>query len=674
MALAVRVRIAIRPPAICSSSDFTCPPIQKLLTQTQTQFPFLFKSYASSLFQTPTLPSLSLPSTRSFLPHPLRTQSIPKTISKIITNHNHPRQPLVLTANASSSPRYSVLGLSTAVVSFLIASVALLSYNDRHSSECDSNFIHTAIEHTISKSNDSCRRVFYHVRQTGVAASVLWQSLRSVLSSANHEVRLGFELRVAALLADIAAANGGRRAALVGAGGGKVVDWLLETVAVREDGCSTQAEAARALAYLIADPDVSADVLGRPRAVPYLLRFIFSRQPKKKHSRRSSFDICDSLKGGSMLVAAIMDIVTSNCDRSLEKVPCKPSLPGNAETRDIAVAIEVIEEGGLHMDRPQENEDDDNGGREMKGIGIKILEGTTVLGLTRNNGLTKLEHSDSSNVESFSQTSKTLSFLQKKDGSLAQNLSSTVVPGLWDDLHCQHVAVPFAAWALASWAMASEANRSHIQELDQDGQAVMTALMAPERSVKWHGSLVARLLLEDRHLPINDSISDWTSSLLTTISQASKNDDIPLAQVALSAFLLSVERSPEARKIVMEKGLELMRKTTKQTTKHKQTQIDQSNILFATQTVNQLAGAVVNLAGNQLRVATVSVDTFPLVDLLSLEPFAGPFQNFKKDAMSKFNVADSASATLKGIKALTELCSEDSFCQNKIADLGSCVY
>ncbi|KAJ9166198.1 hypothetical protein P3X46_020980 [Hevea brasiliensis] len=470
-----------------------------------------------------------------------------------------------------------------------------------------------------------------------------------------------------------------------------------------------------------------------------------------------------------MLVAAIMDIVTSNCDRSLEKVPCKPSLPGNAETRDIAVAIEVIEEGGLHMDRPQENEDDDNGGREMKGIGIKILEGTTVLGLTRNNGLTKLEHSNSSNVESFSQTSKTLSFLQKKDGSLAQNLSSTVVPGLWDDLHCQHVAVPFAAWALANWAMASEANRSHIQELDQDGQAVMTALMAPERSVKWHGSLVARLLLEDRHLPINDSISDWTSSLLTTISQASKNDDIPLAQVALSAFLLSVERSPEARKIVMEKGLELMRKTTKQTTKHKQvqealaralellstgdvhlsleesekwsgillpwvfgkvssntigssatkilsciledygpssvpisqgwlaillnevlasikassskggiqpksdkvkTQIDQSNILFATQTVNQLAGAVVNLAGNQLRVATVSVDTFPLVDLLSLEPFAGPFQNFKKDAMSKFNVADSASATLKGIKALTELCSEDSFCQNKIADLG----
>ncbi|XP_021666471.2 uncharacterized protein LOC110654698 isoform X1 [Hevea brasiliensis] len=712
------------------------------------------------------------------------SSSSSKNLSEPPNNLKNQHQPpilhhnaLVSTANTSSSPfRYSVLGFSAAAVTALIASVALISSNDRRSSESNpshnTNPLHAAMEQAISKSNESFRRVFYHARQTGVAASVLWQSLRSVLSSANHEVRVGFELRVAALLADIAAANGARRAALVGAGSGKVVDWLLETVAVRGDGCGTQAEAARALAYLIADPDVSADVLGRPHAVPYLLRFIFSCQPKKKqNARRSSFDICDSLKGRSMLVAAIMDIVTSNCDSSLEKVSFKPSLPGNAETRDVAVAIEVIEEGGLHMDGPQENEDDDNGGRGMKGIGIKILEGTTVLGLTRNSGSTKLEHSSSGNVESFSQTPKTLSLLQKKDGLLAQNVSSAVVPGLWDDLHCQHVAVPFAAWALANWAMASEGNRSHIQELDQDGQAVMTALMAPERSVKWHGSLVARLLLEDRHLPISDSISDWSCSLLTTISQASKNDDIPLAQVALSAFLLSVERSPEARKIVMEKGLELMRDTTKQTTKYKQvqealaramellstgdthlsleesqkwsgillpwvfgkvssdairssatkilsyiledhgpssvpisqgwlaillnevlasvkassnkggiqpksdkvkTQIDQSNILFATQTVNQLAGAVVNLAGNQVRASTDSVDTFPLADLLSLEPFAGPFQNFKKDAnaMSKFNVADSALATLKGIKALTELCSEDSLCQRKIAELG----
>lgn len=98
---------------------------------------------------------------------------------------------------------------------------------------------------------------------------------------------MGFEVRVAALLADIAAANAGRRAAIVGAGGGKVVDWLLETVATPGVGLGTQAEAARALAYLIADPNVCEAVLGRPRAVPNLLRFIFSCHPQrsKKVSR-----------------------------------------------------------------------------------------------------------------------------------------------------------------------------------------------------------------------------------------------------------------------------------------------------------------------------------------------------------------------------------------------------
>ncbi|EEF52448.1 ribonuclease p/mrp subunit, putative [Ricinus communis] len=706
------------------------------------------RSFSSSSSENPAEPPHNVINSHITLPQP-----------PIVPHHHHNNSVVTTTANTSS--RYSVLGIS--LVSAIIASVALYSSNDQTNPSHSSNPLHSAIERTISKSNESFRRLCYHVRQTGVAASVLWQSLRSVLSSANHEVRVGFELRVAALLADIAAANGARRAALVGAGGGKVVDWLLETVAV---GGGTQAEAARALAYLIADPNVCGDVLGRPHAVPYLLRFIFTCQPKKKHSGRSSFDISDSLKGRSMLVAAIMDIVTSHSDTILEKVPFKSTLPGNAETRDIAAAIEVIEEGGLHIDEPQDKDTDDNGGSGMKGIGIKILEGTTVLGLARNSELAEFENS---NVESFSQTPKTLSMLLKQDGGLAQNLSSAVVPGLWDDLHCQHVAVPFAAWALANWAMASDVNRSHIQELDQDGQAVMTALMAPERSVKWHGSLVARLLLEDRNLPLNDSVSDWSSSLLTTVSQASKNDDIPLAQVALSAFLLSVERCPGARKIVMDKGLELMRNTAKQTTKYRQvqealarvlellyagdmhlslqesqkwsgillpwvfgkvasdtlrssatkilsciledhgpssvpisqgwltillnevlasskasfskggtqprsdkvkTQIDKSNTLFAAQTANQLAGAVVNLAGNQLGAAANSVDTFPLADLLSLEPFAGPFQNFKKDATSKFNVADSAVATLKGIKALTELCSEDSVCQNKITELG----
>lgn len=129
------------------------------------------------------------------------------------------------------------------------------------------------------------------MKQTGIAATVLWKSLRSVLSSANHEVRSGFEVRVAALLADIVAANENRRAAIVGAGGGVVVDWLLESVALSGGGsCGTQAESARALAYLIADPNVCEVVLGRPNAIPSLLRFIYFAQPhqSQKNFRESS--------------------------------------------------------------------------------------------------------------------------------------------------------------------------------------------------------------------------------------------------------------------------------------------------------------------------------------------------------------------------------------------------
>lgn len=287
---------------------------------------------------------------------------------------------------------------------------------------------------------------------------------------------------------------------------------------------------------------------------------------------RSSFDFSDSLKGKSMLVAAIMDIVTSNSD-SADNVVFKPSLPANAEMRDIAAAIEVIEEGGLHLDEGHGSSDDD-GGTGLKGIGIKVLGGTTVLGLARSNGLVELAHSDAmTQAESFRKPTKAVFLNKRNDGSLGNaSFSSAAVPGLWDDLHSQHIAVPFATWALANWAMASEVNRSHIQELDRDGHAVMTALAAPERSVKWHASLVARSLLEDQNLPLNDSVSDWCSSLLSTFSQASKTEDIPLTQMALSAFIVSIKRSSGAQKVVIEKGLPQMRETVKRTVKHKPTQ------------------------------------------------------------------------------------------------------
>ncbi|XP_042494170.1 uncharacterized protein LOC122073628 isoform X2 [Macadamia integrifolia] len=461
-----------------------------------------------------------------------------------------------------------------------------------------------------------------------------------------------------------------------------------------------------------------------------------------------------------MLVAAIMDIVTSNCD-SLDRTTFQPLLPGNADMRDIAAVIQVIEEGGMHIDAPLGDDNDDDGGKGLRGIGIKVLGGTTVLGFSRTDG------TDVNYLESVGCIPRPLELLENHDSSLVQaNTASGSTPGLWDDLQGQHVAVPFAAWALANWASASELNRSHIQELDQDGHAVMTALVAPERTVKWHGSLVARLLLEDHNLPLTNSVPDWSSILLSTVSQASKSEDIALARMALSAFLVSVQRSPDAQNVVMEKGLHLMRETSKKTQNHKHVQealakalellctgdnhlsleesqkwssillpwvcgklssdtirLSASKILSriledygpfsivisqgwlallltdilglskttsmkgskqpkddkvkthidhstAAQIASQLVGAVVNRAGKQSGTATDSVDVFPLSDLLSLEPFAGPFKKMNKNGVPKFDAADSAVATLKGVKALSEVCYEDSVAQNKLADLG----
>ncbi|KAK9756339.1 hypothetical protein RND81_01G090300 [Saponaria officinalis] len=477
--------------------------------------------------------------------------------------------------------------------------------------------------------------------------------------------------------------------------------------------------------------------------------------------------ISDSLKGRSMLVAAIMDVVTSNCE-SKENGLFQPCLSANAEMRDIASAIQVIE-GGLNLDDPRGDEDDD-GDKGLKGIGIKILGGTTILGFSRTTAT--VDYADSNYVDSGKNTSKSHLYQKRYDGSHEDaNVSSAVVPGLWDDLHSQHVAVPFAAWALANWAVASEVNRYHIQELDQDGHAVMTTLAAPERSVRWHGSLVARLLLEDNHVQLNDKVSDWSSSLLATLSQACQTDDIPLAQVALSAFLLSLERCSGTKKVLMEKGLGTMRDTAKQTTKHKdiqealaralelmctgdseihlsleeslkwsgvlvpwacgqsssektrcsakkvlsrifedfgpcsvpisqawltillkevmgstkttsgkgvsqpksdkvKTQIDQSNIQSGIQIAGLLVNAVVNLAGKQLGIVYDFGDSFPLADLLTQEPFAGPFKSLNKDQVPKCDAADSAVATLKGIKVLTEICADDLMNLNKIVDFG----
>lgn len=99
-------------------------------------------------------------------------------------------------------------------------------------------------------------------------------------------------------------------------------------------------------------------------------------------------------------------------------------------------------------------------------------------------------------------------------------------------------------------------------------------------------------------------------------------------------------------------------------------QVDLSKVSSLTQSTNQLAGAVVSLAMAQLGTVPDSINTVPLADLLLSEPFAVPIKNLKKDSPPKFNAAESALATLKAIKSLTDVCAEDSVCQNKIVDFG----
>ena len=84
-------------------------------------------------------------------------------------------------------------------------------------------------------------------------------------------------------------------------------------------------------------------------------------------------------------------------------------------------------------------------------------------------------------------------------------------------------------------------------------------------------------------------------------------------------------------------------------------QVDLSKVASATLSTNQLAGAVVNLAMAQLGTVPDSINNVPLADLLLSEPFVVPIKNLKKDNPPKFNAAESALATLKSIKSLTEV-------------------
>ena len=144
----------------------------------------------------------------------------------------------------------------------------------------------------------------------------------------------------------------------------------------------------------------------------------------------------------------------------------------------------------MHFDDHEDNSSND-GDTGLKGIGIKVLGGTTILGFSRGNNSLELDNSDDDILDVPYDSRRFVVEQTAAESPLLGKSSSSAVPGLWDDLQREHVAVPFATWALANWAIASDLNRTRIQELDSDGHAVTTALKAAERTVKWHGTLVA---------------------------------------------------------------------------------------------------------------------------------------------------------------------------------------
>ncbi|XP_024534607.1 uncharacterized protein LOC9643048 [Selaginella moellendorffii] len=401
------------------------------------------------------------------------------------------------------------------------------------------------------------------VIDAGATALVLLQGLKSVLESYGEGVTKGWwRAKVAAFIADVSAAGGDRRKAVVCASDGVVVDWLLETAAKSQGPGSTvtQGEAARALSYLLEDEATCESVLARPHALPNLLRFAASLpanfRPKTSKHRRKLADIGSS-RGKSQLVAAIMEIVTESCE-PVENHEFRPSLPGSADPADIAAALAAVEEGGLKLD--DDSRDDDRG--SIHGIGMKLSGTTGIVAVQR------LEHDF--HQRWWTKMKDSLSFFSDKN-SLALSLvdkdpdKDLVGYGLWDDLQGRLVAVPLAAWALATWAESSAANRNHISRLDKDGQALLAAVLAPERTVKWHGARTMHLLLDNKKVTSDEVVSTWSSALLDMAVQACGHRDSTLAESAFSAFTACFKEGRPSQMSTFEKGFPAIRELARQT-------------------------------------------------------------------------------------------------------------
>ncbi|BBM98694.1 protein SERAC1 [Marchantia polymorpha subsp. ruderalis] len=499
--------------------------------------------------------------------------------------------------SSSWTKRNNAIGAISASVVVLVSAVAAMSYEEEGSTTqakgvlvSTGSIIWDSVAHMKKAVGTMLREGAESVIDAGTSTATLAYCLISVLMTASEGTinsnRSWLKPRVAALVADIAA-HEYRRKAVVEAGGGQVVDWLLKAVAtVDAHGCLvSQAESARALAYLLSDESTCEDVLSRPRALSLLFQFassLHAEQGFQDWSKGQALHIAsEGSRGRSMLVTAIMDLITSSCDAEVASV--RPKLPESADPEDIAAALQVVKDGGWHGD-DQNSKDSDSPGKTgnnrkgVHGIGIRVLGGTGVLGVQREQySLSLSEKFYSSLMEKLKEfwIPRTLLFTSNGNSStafsdksqrrswggqkVAASERSRAKYGLWDDLQGRHITVPLAAWALANWAQASAGNRAKILELDGDGEALLAAVLAPEKTVKWHGAMAMRLLLGSKNYALNDIAPRWSSALLGVAAQAGKVEDTSLAHCAILALTACVSRSKPAQSLVFQTGLPVLR-------------------------------------------------------------------------------------------------------------------
>lgn len=226
---------------------------------------------------------LRLSVTRAFSEVP-RSTSRDNEVKSVVVGVATDKKPEVVIQSplpSNNSLLYSAAAVSAALLSVTATTVLVL--REEETKDKLQKQIHDSLhklEGMKDRISESSKSMYYRCIDTGVAVTVLFKSLKSMLSSANEEAKVGLKMRVAALLADLSGANESRRRAIVSAGGGAVVDWLLETLSSNSTPPITQAEAARALSYLISDAATCESVLARPQAISHLFRFVYSLRPQ----------------------------------------------------------------------------------------------------------------------------------------------------------------------------------------------------------------------------------------------------------------------------------------------------------------------------------------------------------------------------------------------------------